>query len=131
MKPIIALVLASLIFASCESTGGMEVQKYREDGLPVWVEETFSNPRGHWAGYNEEKGYYASGKALYGDGAASTKAAELDAKTRLSSYLAELDKAHRKPKNLIGVQRMDRLIAEDGTVYVLLFISQKDAKRSF
>lgn len=131
MKAFSAFLLAAFLFAGCVSTGGHEVQKYREDGLPVWVEEAFSHPRGHWAGYNDEKGYYAGGKALYGDGTASTKAAELEAKMRLASYLTELDKEHRAPKTLTGVQRMDRFVAEDGTVCVLVFISQKNAKRSF
>ena len=81
------IALLPLIF-SCASIGEAVVQKYREDGLPMWVENRFTNPSGYWAGFNDEGGYYASGKAKYGDAQSSTAAAELDAKANLCDFVA-------------------------------------------
>lgn len=124
---LILILFALFPLFSCRTAP--QVQAYREDGLPVWVEQVFSNPSGIWAGFNDEKGFYASGEANYGDLQSSLSAAELDAKTRLQEFVCrELSK--EKPAVLLGVQRVDRFIAENGSVYVLVFVSQKNAKKS-
>ena len=129
---ISALIALLPIIFSCASVGEAVVQKYREDGLPMWVESRFTNPSGYWAGFNDEGGYYASGKAKYGDAQSSTAAAELDAKANLCDFVAAEFKAERKDTaSVSGIRRVDRLVSEDGTVHVLMFVSEKNAKKSF
>lgn len=124
------VLCAAFLFAlfSCESAP--QVQAYREDGLPVWVGQTFSNPRGIWAGGIGENGFYAWGEANLADAQSSLASAELDAKTRLKSFVCKEMAATENSAVLFGVQRADRFFAEDGTIYVLLFISKKNAKKS-
>lgn len=130
MKNIFALIFVVVFLSSCVSNNTDSVQLYRDDGLPMWVGNVFSDPTGFWAGYNDKKGFYAWGEAKYGDRNISTNAAELDAKKRLLSYLSNKYKLASNKASLVGVQRVDRFISDDGTVYVLLFISNKDARKS-
>lgn len=129
MKPLFALIFAAIFLVSCESNRPGYVQTYHEDGTPSWVGETFTNPYGYWAGYNDEKGFYAWGGAKYDDRNVSTNAAELDAKIRLLDFISGTSGSSKGRKALVGVQRVDRFIADDGTVYVLLFISNKNVKK--
>ena len=126
MKSLFALIFAVLFLTACKTNRTDYVQIYREDGLPMWVGEVFSDPRGYWAGYNDEKGYYASGEAKYKDKSAATLAAELDAKRKLLNFLSGRGKTSLKNTSLTGVQRVDHFISDDGTVYILLFISEKN-----
>lgn len=125
-------VVASVVFflASCASNDTAVAQKYRDDGSPVWVEASFANPSGFWAGYNNEKGYYASGKSKYGDEKISIRAAELDAKKNLLEFVRSQSQANEKLSQLAEVQKVDQFFAKDGTVYALMFISEKSVKKS-
>lgn len=122
----------AILFAlsSCANVREFPSQIYNEDGLPAWAGETFSNPRGLWAGYNDKKGFYASSESKIIDRQTATSVAELDAKTKLLLYVQNLQKNGKKITSLKGVRRVDRYIADDGTIYVLVFISEKDAKKS-
>lgn len=130
MRHRLVLFLALILFFSCESSAVRGAQAYREDGLPVWSETTFSNPDGYWAGYNPEQGYYAGGKANYGEQKASTKGAELDAKKNLLEFVRAQSPSGSGITQLVGAQKVDQFIAEDGTVHVLLFVSKKYVKKS-
>ncbi|MBP3773009.1 MAG: hypothetical protein J6I53_10040 [Treponema sp.] len=133
MKQFLASFFAFFLLVSCESAPSVYVQTYRDDGLPSWVGATFTDPRGYWAGFNDEKGYYSYGEAPYGDRASSTAAAELDAKRRLFDFISDSSYGTDKDNQthfLVGCRRVDRFIAEDNTVYVLVFISKKNANNS-
>ena len=127
---IFALIALSFLLFSCASIERSGKQKYRDDGLPVWVESSFTNPSDYWAGYNDEKGFYASGKAKYGDEKMSIRAAELEAKKNLLEFLRAQSTANEKMSQLIGAQKVDQFFADDGTVYALMFISEKSVKKS-
>ncbi|MBQ9622797.1 MAG: hypothetical protein IJP90_08315 [Treponema sp.] len=132
MKHLFALSFVFILFAACESNRADYVQLYREDGLPVWVGKVFSNPNGYWAGYNDEKGYYSSGEANYKDQKIAVTAAELDAKKRLLDFISGSKnewKDNQYKHVLVGFRRVDRFIADDGTVYVLMFVSKKNARK--
>ena len=129
MKYLFVSIFALFFLTTCESNKTDFVQTYKEDGTPSWCGEAFTNPRGFWAGYNDEKGFYASGEAKYGDEKSSTTAAELDAKRRLVEFIFD-KKGKTQNVGLVGVQRVDRFVAEDGRVFVLVFISQKNVKKS-
>lgn len=123
---------AALLFSltSCSSTNELSPQIQREDGLPAWAGEMFSDPRGLWDGYNDKKGFYASGESKNFDRQTATSVAELDAKTNLLLYVQSLQKNGKKITSLRGCRRVDRYIADDGSVYILVFVSEKDVKKS-
>lgn len=131
MKQFLASFFAFFLLVSCESAPSVSVQTYRDDGLPSWVGATFTDPRGYWAGFNDEKGYYSYGEAPYGDRASSTAAAELDAKRRLVEFISSEKKRRMNGTSINGILRVDRYIADDGTVYALMFISKKNADKAF
>ena len=94
-------------------------------------ENIFQRKDGRWEA-RYIKGYELSGKAKYGDAQSSTAAAELDAKANLCDFVAAEFKAERKDTaSVSGIRRVDRLVSEDGTVHVLMFVSEKNAKKSF
>ena len=123
MKRIIPFLITALIFISCASGRVDNNIPARADGLPVWVGNTFTNPKGYWKGYITEKGLYTWGEAKYPDSKIALNAAELDAKERLAKQITDTN-----PILLSRVQRVDFFKSEDGTVYVLVFISNKDLK---
>lgn len=125
-----SIALIVFFLACCASNDTATAQKYRDDGSPVWIEASFTNPSGFWAGYNNEKGYYASGKAKYGEEKTSTRAAELDAKKNLLEFVRSQSQANEKLSQLVGIQKVDQFFAKDGTVYALMFISEKSVKKS-
>ncbi|MBQ9281403.1 MAG: hypothetical protein IJ207_04300 [Treponema sp.] len=131
MKQFLASFLCVFLLVSCESAPSVAVQRYRDDGLPAWVGQSFTNPNDYWAGFNDETGYYSYGEAQYGDRASSTAAAELDAKIRLVEFISSEKKRRMNGTSINGVLRVDRFIAENGTVYVLVFVSKKNADKAF
>ncbi len=130
---IFALIALSFLLFSCASVERSGKQKYRDDGLPVWVESSFTNPSDFWAGFNDEKGFYSWGSAKYADAHTSTTAAELDAKSRLVEFVRfERGVKENEGVSVIqGMRRVDRFVSDDGTVYVLMFVSEKNAKKIF
>lgn len=126
-KSFLPILCAIFLLSGCASVRQEEAALYRADGVPVWVGKTFSNPRGLWSGPVREKGYYAYGEARYDNEKIAASAAALDAKVRLLLYVnSELPR--RKKSVLTGVRCVDRFVSEDGTVYVLFFVSRKNAR---
>lgn len=125
MKKLLPFLVITFFLFSCVSGKVENAVPARADGLPAWVGNTFSNPQGYWGGYNKEKGLYSWGEANYPDSKIALNAAELDAKTRLAKELSVSN-----PAKLTGVHRVDFYKSDDGTVYVLVFISNKNIKAS-
>ena len=125
MKSFVPAVAWLLVCVACASNTVQSSLAYRDDGLPMWVDEVFTDPRGLWSGYNRENGFYASGKGTHADSAIATKIAMLDAKANLAQFATG-----SKTEVLFGMRQVDRFLADDGTVYVLMFVSAKDVKRS-
>ena len=137
-------VAGSLFLFSCNTTKSNEevvnteqIQKNKEAGLPLWANCEFSNATvsSYIPGYNGEAGLYAS---CDGSDAVS---ARLKTRSRLYSYCVkkygskETDSANGTATGiatgtLYGSRIIDNFIAEDGTVYTLMFVSTSDAKKS-
>ena len=129
MKRFFELFCFIFLSVSCETDKVQTAQPYRDDGLPMWIGESFSNPRGYWGGYIEEKGYFASEKAKHKDMNLALNAARLDAKKNLLNFISKEFHSSKISAILVGVQYIDRFATGDGTVYVLIFISKKDARK--
>lgn len=126
--------------------------------LPAWADIQFKsgwNKGGYyWKGPVDEAGFFASGKAKYSDVSTSTSAADLDGKAQIAFFVKqelnaiaknESDAANSDSKTqtaykdfqssvaqvkISGIIRVDRFIAEDGTVYVLMFVPSDEIKRA-
>lgn len=126
--------------------------------LPAWADVQFKsgwNEGGYyWKGPVDEVGFFASGKAKYSDVSTSTSAADLDGKAQIAFFVKqelnaiakqESDAADSDSKTqtaykdfqssvaqvkISGIIRVDRFIAEDGTVYVLMFVPSDEIKRA-
>ncbi len=91
-----------------------------------------------------ESGYFASGNAKRGDARATQAAARMDARSRLTEYIKTestsyaADNGHdyagltvETVDSLIkGSRPIDSFEADDGTIYVLMFISDSDLAKS-
>ncbi|WP_295796406.1 hypothetical protein [uncultured Treponema sp.] len=126
--------------------------------LPAWAGIQFKsgwNKDGYfWKGPVDETGFFASGKAKYSDVSTSTSAADLDGKAQIAFFVKqelnaiaknESDAADSDSKTqfaykdfqssvaqvkISGIVRVDRYIADDGTVYVLMFVPSNEIKRA-
>lgn len=125
MRRFLPFVIVIFICISCESGKILTAEPTRVDGVPAWVGNTFSNPKGYWNGYNNEKGLYTWGESDYQELSFALNSADLDAKKRLAESLNIPN-----PSILLGIHRVDFYRAADGVVYVLIFISNKDIKAS-
>ena len=132
-------------------------QQNEELGLPAWAGMQFKsgwNKNGYyWKGPVDETGYYASGEAKYSDVKSSTDAADLEGKSQIAFYIkqeinaiaqqeASNDGQSKTQKEIeqfqssvasvkiSGIMRVDRFIADDGTVYVLMFVPQDEIKKA-
>lgn len=133
-------------------------QQNVDAGLPVWVGQQFKSSRNkngyYWKGPIDETGYYASGEAKYGDVKTSTTAADLDGKAQIAFYIkqevnaiaqqeseaagsdGETQKALKDFQSAVaavkisGIERADRFVAPDGTVYVLMFVPDAELKKA-
>lgn len=127
-------------------------------GLPSWCGTQFTSGRNkngyYWKGPISESGFYASGQAKYADVKTSTSAADLDGKAQIAFHIKQEvnaiaqqessasgadGEANQELKDfqsavasvkIAGIERADRFIAEDGTVYVLMFVPDSEIKKA-
>lgn len=129
----------------------------KDMGLPAWAGMQFKsgwNKNGYyWKGPVDETGYFASGEAKYSDVSTSTNAADLDGKAQIAFYVKqEINALAQQEANaagnsstkseyeafqtavasvkISGIIRVDRFIAEDGKVYVLMFVPENEIKKA-
>ena len=132
-------------------------QQNKDMGLPAWAGMQFKsgwNKNGYyWKGPVEDSGYYASGEAKYSDIKTSTNAADLDGKAQIAFYIKqEINALAQQEANaegtssaksefeefqtavasvkIAGIIRVDRFIADDGKVYVLMFVPENEIKKA-
>lgn len=132
-------------------------QQNVEAGLPAWADasvfSTAENKNGEfWKGPVVEDGWFFPGSAKFNDVKISTRSAELDAKaqiaTKINAKLSQAvtnlaqasgdtsSKATQQFQNALetaeisGVRRVDRFVAKDGTVYVLMFAPGKEVEEA-
>lgn len=133
-------------------------QQNAEAGRPAWAGTQFKSGRNkngyYWKGPIDEAGYYASGQARYADVKSSTTAADLDGKAQIAFFIKQEvnaiaqtesaaagtdGEAQRELKDfqsavasvkISGIERADRFIADDGTVYVLMFVPDSEIKKA-
>ena len=133
--------------------------KQNEDmGLPTWAGQQFKsryNKNGYyWRGPIDEEGFFASGEAKYADVKSSTAAADLDGKAQIAFYIKQEVNAIAQQESaavgadgensqelkdfqsavasvkIAGIIRADRFIADDGKVYVLMFVPDSEIKKA-
>lgn len=143
---------ASLCFIGCKSNDKAKnlagVQQNEEAGRPRWVGHDFDYDEAEYftGGYKpSSNGIFASGKAKRADTRQSEIAARLDARANLASRVtAEIGRAaadNGLSAENITVENVSATLAgsrvidtytdvEDGTVYILMFISEKDLKKT-
>lgn len=107
-----------------------------------------SNDDKIWKGYVNEDGMFFPGSSNFGDRQTATTAAEMDAKGRIAENIRltisrYVDTAMRNNNGekaqgltqgtlntvvtkISGIRRVDRYVADDGYVYVLMFLSNKN-----
>lgn len=154
-----ALALVVMLAAGCASTptgSAADTAAYKqavEAGLPEWANQggfpsSENKNGGYWKGPVAEDGFFQVGTANFGDVKISTDAAELDGKSKIANYVvqeagqrADLKEGvnGKSYESLIkglgaarisGIRRVDRFVAKDGTVYVLMFVSNKQVKEA-
>ncbi len=150
VKVVVVLVSCALIsvFVGCAST-----QTAPTENLPWWCSAGESgtgkqfksdvadmNPRGATWPVNE-RGFYAEGKAKRADGRQSGVAARVDARANLAAFInqeskREADSAGDELSSekldvlLFGSMVIDSYIESNGTVHVLIFISNSDLEKN-
>ena len=154
MKKILGVVVAVLmittVYVGCQSDKAKNlagVQQNEEAGIPRWIGRDFDYEDAEYytGGYKPASvGILSSGKAKRTDARTSEIAAKLDAQANLASRIAtEIGRAaadnginaeavtvSKVSAVLTGPRVVDTYTGADGTVYVLMFISDKDLKKS-
>ena len=153
MKRIVVfgmMVLFSIIMFGCASTNTKNltgVAQNEKQGFPRWIDMQFDSIDAEYMldGYKpKENGIFASGKARMDNERSTEIAARLDARSNLASRIkVEIDRValtngisaeevtvEKVSAILTGTKIIDKYRADDGTLYLLMFISDKDAKAS-
>lgn len=129
MPKKLLLFLSVLLIFSC-SSNSIELpeaaKRAEAEGRPRWATESpivFSSSEAElYRAFSAGKGTYASGNANYGSQNASAKVAQMNAESALLQSLGKSGAFVR------GLRQVDSFLSPDGTVYVLMFISEKDLK---
>ncbi|MCR5253252.1 MAG: hypothetical protein K6C98_05995 [Treponema sp.] len=159
MLSMAALVLSSCASKPTGKPTETSAYKQNEQmGLPAWASQSFKsgwNKTGYyWKGPVDETGFFASGEAKYSDVKTSTSAADLDGKAKIAEYIkqeinataqqeaitsdtdSETQRQFKEFQSTVasikisGIMRVDRFIAEDGRVYVLMFVPDSEIKKA-
>ena len=154
---IMALLVAGCASTgSAKETAAYKQNK--ELNLPPWADVQFTTGMNkgnyYWGGSVDEQGFFASGSAKYSDVKSSTNAADLDGKANIAFHIkqeinataqqeadAEGSEGERAQElkefqssvasiKVSGIMRVDRFIADDGTVYVLMFVPESEIKKA-
>lgn len=154
---IIGVTIVTTLF-SCASNPGTAsgAKQARDAGRPGWATAStvFFKSSMREKLYPEapdtgEKGWYASGQDNFGEVNASSAAARLNARAELARKIADqinatsevINKGNNEKSTgsyskdkvenfLVGSMPVDNFVTEDGTVYVLMFISFDDFDKS-
>ena len=105
-----------------------QIEKNKKEKLPLWVDCNFKSSESalFLKNYSGEKGFYASGK---GD---SHVSARINARRNLIDFCKEQDSTQDAEVQQIFASRIiDSFIDENGISYILIFISERDARKSF
>ena len=155
MKKIIGAVIAVVMvlgLAGCATQSDRSknlagVKQNMDNGLPKWVGHDFDYEDASYFldGYiPSKKGIFSDGKGKLGDERASEIQATLDARANLAARVkAEIDRRRIATKTeagemaverisevLVGPQRIDTFKGKDGTVYILMYISEENVKET-
>lgn len=119
LSALVAMLCACASTAHISEQNKAQVAQNRLLGLPLWAECSFTSTDA--PAYIP--GYRAAEKGLFcaGSGNNSTQA-RLDTRAKLASSI--------NSETLIGSRIVDSYTSDNGTVYILMFISEKDAKES-
>ena len=127
-----AVFTFAVLFMACKSKAVSDINYTQirinqEKNIPLWAECSFPSEQASYY-----LGNYDSNKGLFSSGSGKTKTeAEITTRTKLIDYCYSFyGISETKETVLYGVRIVDRYSAEDGTVYILMFISEKDAKKS-
>ncbi len=108
-----------------------QIEQNKAQGLPTWAYCQFTSKEEsiYIDGYsNGTKGFYASGRG------SSQEGARIDARKNLISYCTEQygkENTDSDSIKIYGSRIIDSFEAENGNIYILMFISEKDAKKTF
>ena len=155
---ISALIVISCSSTKGDARDTAVYKQNEELNRPHWVGAQFTTKMNkshyYWEGGVDDAGFFASGEAKYSDVKTSTQAADLDGKAALANYAkqnitsiaSELSKneggdseTEKELQNftqtvssitISGIMRVDRYIAEDGTVYVLMYVPTEEVEKA-
>ncbi len=127
---ITSISSCTTVAATVSEQNKAQVEQNRVQGLPLWASCNFKSEEAsaYIPGYKtNEKGLFASGTGT------SATSARVTARANLAYYCKTTYKYTNSASSetLLGSRIIDSFTASDGTVYVLMFISEKDAKKSF
>ncbi len=151
VKAVVVLVSCVLIsfFSGCASTQSAPTV---DNSLPWWCtaaggytfksEEIDAQPKG--VTWPKESGYFAEGMAKRADSRQSSIAAKLDSKATLADYIKSEIKREEGDTGelatrldssnidviLSGARVIDSVVASDGTVHILMYMSKKDYEQN-
>lgn len=139
------------IFVGCASTGNAKnlavVKQNADKKLPLWVntDMDYDMAQDILDYCPKKKGVFATGRGKLGDETSSETTARLDARANLAAQIdtyvkrtAETDKKTFSSESikevseasLKGSRRLDRYLGPDGTVYVLMYLSNENLEES-
>ena len=129
---LIFLLFSFVIMLSCKTVDSVNQEtnekiKYnKQAGLPIWADCSFTSDQVpvFLGNYSSPKGFFSAGKGQ------SEQAARINANHNLLNYCNEIYGNDNSKGILYGSRIIDTVKTNDGTVYILMFISEKDAKRN-
>ena len=133
---LIFLLFSFVLLLSCKTVDSVNQETYekikynKQNCLPIWADCSFTSDQVSLflGNYSSQKGVFASGKGQ------SEQLARINARQNLLDFCNETYASHNISDNsngtLYGSRIIDTVTHDDGTVYILMFVSEKDAKKS-